>query len=67
MMIYTCNYGLTHEVLAAAKTSAIVMDPGPFLRGRQISDELADDTSRFIYHTQVANGVPGYGWRRWIW
>ena len=56
--LYFRNYGLTHEVLAAAKASAIVMDPGPFLRGLQISDELADDTSRFIYHTQVANGVP---------
>lgn len=55
---YFANYGLTHEKLAAAKDNAVVLDPGPFLRGVQVSDELADDRSRFIYHKQVANGVP---------
>lgn len=55
---YFKECGLTHERLAPAKKDAIVMDPGPFLRGVQISDELADDHSRFIYHTQVGNGVP---------
>jgi len=55
---YYNEYGLTHDKLAAAKDSAIVMDPGPFLRGVQISDALADDRARFIYHKQVANGVP---------
>jgi aspartate carbamoyltransferase catalytic subunit len=55
---YYRDYGLTHEKLAAADKDAIVLDPGPFLRGVQISDELADDRQKFIYHKQVANGVP---------
>jgi len=55
---YFRDYGLTHDKLAYAKDNAIVMDPGPFLRNLQISDELADDRKRFIYHTQVANGIP---------
>lgn len=55
---YYRDYGLTHEKLGAAKDTAIVMDPGPFLRNLQISDELADDRAKFIYHKQVANGVP---------
>ncbi len=55
---YFRDYGLTHDKLAFAKSGAIVMDPGPFLRNLQISDELADDRARFIYHKQVANGVP---------
>ena len=55
---YFRDYGLTHEKLAAAKDTAIVLDPGPFLRNVQISDELADDREKFIYHKQVANGVP---------
>lgn len=55
---YFKDYGLTHDKLAFAKPNAIVMDPGPFLRNLQISDDLADDKSRFIYHKQVANGIP---------
>lgn len=54
---YFRDYGLTHEKLAAAKPDAIVMDPGPFLRGVQISDELADDNMRFVYLKQVEGGV----------
>lgn len=55
---YFREYGLTHEKLAAADKDAIVLDPGPFLRNVQISDELADDPGRFLYAKQVANGVP---------
>ncbi len=55
---YFRDYGLTHEKLAAADKDAIVMDPGPFLRGVQIDDALADDRTRFIYHKQVGNGIP---------
>lgn len=55
---YFRDYGLTHKKIAGANKNAIVMDPGPFLRNLQISDELADDHERFIYHKQVANGVP---------
>jgi aspartate carbamoyltransferase catalytic subunit len=55
---YFRDYGLTSEKLAPADKNAIVMDPGPFLRGVQISDELADDKKRFLYAQQVANGIP---------
>ncbi len=54
---YFRDYGLTHEKLAYAKDSAIVLDPGPYLRNVQISDALADDTKRFFYAPQVKNGV----------
>ena len=56
--VYFRDYGLTHEKLATAKDGAIVLDPGPFIRGLQISDELADDENRFFYRQQVANGIP---------
>lgn len=55
---YFKDYGLTHHKLEDAASNAIVMDPGPFLRNLQISDDLADDHEKFIYHKQVANGVP---------
>ena len=55
---YYRDYGLTHERMKHAKDNAIVMDPGPFLRELQISNELADDREIFIYHKQVSNGIP---------
>lgn len=55
---YFNDFGLTHERLKVAKPKAIVLDPGPFIRGLQISDELADDQTRFHYARQVANGIP---------
>lgn len=55
---YYKDYGLTSEKLKAADKGAIVLDPGPFLRGVQISDELADNAERFFYARQVANGIP---------
>jgi len=55
---YFKDYGLTNEKLATADKDVVVMDPGPFLRNVQISDELADDKQRFLYLKQVANGVP---------
>lgn len=55
---YYRDYGLTHEKLTHTKPETIVMDPGPFLRNLQISDELAEDHDRFIYRKQVANGIP---------
>jgi len=54
---YYRDYGMTHEKLAYAKDSAILLDPGPYLRNIQISDALADDASRFFYAKQVRNGV----------
>lgn len=55
---YFNEYGLTHERLKTAKKKAIVLDPGPFIRGLQISNELADDPAHFHYARQVANGIP---------
>lgn len=55
---YFREYGLTTERLDAAKNHAIILDPGPFLRGVQISDELADDKKRFLYIQQVGHGIP---------
>lgn len=55
---YFRDYGLTHARMKHAKDNAIVMDPGPFLRELQISNELADDKNIFIYHKQVSNGIP---------
>lgn len=55
---YFRDYGLTHDRLKVADKDAIVLDPGPFLRGVQISDALADDHTKFLYKRQVANGIP---------
>ena len=55
---YYNDYGLTHEKLEAAAKDAIVLDPGPFLREVQISNELADDSERFHYTKQINNSIP---------
>ena len=54
---YFRDFGMTHEKLAYAKKDAIVLDPGPYIRGLQISDALADDATRFHYARQVSNGI----------
>jgi aspartate carbamoyltransferase catalytic subunit len=54
---YFNDYGLSKEKLSWAKESTIVLDPGPFLRNVQISDDLADDTKQFHYLKQVSGGV----------
>ena len=53
---YAWHYCLTLERLALAKPDAIVMHPGPFLRGIDISGEVADSPRSVIPH-QVENGV----------
>ncbi len=50
-------FGLTSERLDAHAPKAVVMHPGPFNRGVEISGELAD-SDRSLILTQVANGVP---------
>ncbi len=50
-------WGLDYEKLAYAKPDAIVLDPGPFIRGLQISSDLADDLAKTAILTQVENGV----------
>src|SRR3990170_442658 len=53
---YARHYCLTAERLARAKPDAIVMHPGPFLRGIDIAGDVADSPRSVIPH-QVENGV----------
>ncbi|MFQ5663185.1 MAG: aspartate carbamoyltransferase catalytic subunit [Terriglobia bacterium] len=53
---YARHYCLTLARLAHAKPDAIVMHPGPFLRGIDIAGEVADSPRSVIPH-QVENGV----------
>ncbi len=55
---YFQTYGITHEKLAHAKPDALLMAPGPIIRGVQLSDEIADDPDRSLILEQVRNGVP---------
>ena len=53
---YARHYCLTPARLALAKPDAIVMHPGPFLRGVDIAGEVAD-SERSVIPDQVENGV----------
>ncbi|MFQ5927294.1 MAG: aspartate carbamoyltransferase catalytic subunit [Terriglobia bacterium] len=53
---YARHYCLTPARLARAKPDAIVMHPGPFIRGVDISGEVAD-SPRSVIPQQVDNGV----------
>ncbi|WP_017573410.1 aspartate carbamoyltransferase catalytic subunit [Nocardiopsis halotolerans] len=53
---YSRNYGLDGERLARMPEDAIVMHPGPMVRGMEISAEVAD-SPRCTVTEQVANGV----------
>lgn len=50
------NYALTIQKLKLAKSTAIVMHPGPLNRGIEITDEVADGPQSVILE-QVQNGV----------
>jgi len=53
---YSRNYGLDGERLGRMPSDAIVMHPGPMVRGMEISAEVAD-SPRCTVTEQVANGV----------
>jgi aspartate carbamoyltransferase catalytic subunit len=53
---YVANYQLTAERLRLAKREAILMHPGPIIRGMELSGELADLPQSTILD-QVHNGV----------
>ncbi len=53
---YSRGYGLDAVRLNALKDSAIVMHPGPMIRGLEISAESAD-SHKSVVLAQVANGV----------
>lgn len=54
---YVAGYQLTPERLKLAKRDAIVMHPGPIVRGMELTSEVADGPQSVIVE-QVANGVP---------
>jgi aspartate carbamoyltransferase catalytic subunit len=53
---YVAQYQLTAERLKLAKGDAIVMHPGPMIRGMEIQSEVADSPQSVI-EEQVHNGV----------
>jgi aspartate carbamoyltransferase catalytic subunit len=53
---YARHYCMTMDRLALAKPDAIVMHPGPFIRGTDIAGDVADSPRSVISH-QVENGV----------
>lgn len=55
---YFNEFGLTREILDRYAPGALVMDPGPLVRGVQIADDIAEDPERSLILKQVANGIP---------
>ena len=53
---YITHYQLTTERLKLAKSDALVMHPGPMVRGMEIQSEVAD-APQSVIEEQVANGV----------
>jgi aspartate carbamoyltransferase catalytic subunit len=53
---YVAHYQLTPERLKLAKSDAIVLHPGPMIRGMEIQSEVADGPQSTI-EEQVHNGV----------
>jgi aspartate carbamoyltransferase catalytic subunit len=53
---YKANYQLTGQRLAAQAPEAIVMHPGPIIRGLEVTAGVADGVQSVILE-QVRNGV----------
>ncbi len=53
---YVAGYQLTPERLRLARRDALVLHPGPIIRGMELTSEVADGPQSLI-HEQVANGV----------
>jgi aspartate carbamoyltransferase catalytic subunit len=53
---YIAGYQLTAERLRLARRDALVMHPGPMIRGMELTDEVAEGPQSVILE-QVANGV----------
>ncbi len=53
---YVANFQITAERLRLAKRDAILMHPGPVIRGVEVAGDLADCPQSVITH-EVANGV----------
>jgi aspartate carbamoyltransferase catalytic subunit len=54
---YISRYQMTSERLKLAKRDAIVMHPGPIIRGLELTSEVAD-CSQSVIVEEVASGVP---------
>jgi len=53
---YTRNYQLNRHRLRALRSTAVILHPGPYNRGVELTDDvLADSRSRYV--AQVGNGV----------
>ncbi len=55
---YFNEFGLKRSVVDAYCPKAVILDPGPLIRGVHISDDIAEDPDRSLILKQVANGVP---------
>lgn len=53
---YIARYQITREKLALAKKDAILMHPGPIIRGMELTNDVADGRQSRILN-QVQNGV----------
>jgi aspartate carbamoyltransferase catalytic subunit len=53
---YTRNYQLDRRRLRALRADAVILHPGPYNRGVELTDDVLDDP-RSRYVAQVANGV----------
>ena len=53
---YIAHYQLTTELFSLAKKGAIIMHPGPMIRGMEIQSEVADSLQSVV-EEQVQNGV----------
>ena len=54
---YTARYQMTSARLKLARPDAIVMHPGPIIRGLELTAEVADGPQSVIVD-EVQNGVP---------
>jgi len=54
---YVAEYQITPERMRVAKPDAIVMHPGPMVRGMELTDAVADGPQSVVTE-QVHNGVP---------
>jgi aspartate carbamoyltransferase catalytic subunit len=53
---YIANYQVTPQRMKLAKPDAVLMHPGPVIRGMELTSEVADGPQSCI-HEQVRNGV----------
>ncbi|MGQ0526549.1 MAG: aspartate carbamoyltransferase catalytic subunit [Alphaproteobacteria bacterium] len=55
---YFRDFGISADTLDKYAPRAVLMDPGPLVRGVHIADDVADDPKRNLILKQVANGIP---------